>query len=152
MNCQTTLYDAFTGINQLEKSAVVNFLFEFTPNARKRHIQEAVEYALKNKPSFGGFILTAKRDSKIIAAIVANRTGMSGYNANNIFVYVTLHDQHKTQERLALDLLRKAIKHAAGDIAMHVEPGNPALKLYEKLGFQPQYLELRFSKSTPAVA
>ncbi|HAB28956.1 MAG TPA: GNAT family N-acetyltransferase, partial [Xanthomarina gelatinilytica] len=33
-----------------------------------------------------------------------------------------------------------------GDVALHVEPNNPAIKLYESLGFTNKYLEMRLKK------
>jgi ribosomal protein S18 acetylase RimI-like enzyme len=38
------------------------------------------------------------------------------------------------------------IKNTDGDIALHVEPENPALHLYKKLGFTNKYLEMRLTK------
>jgi ribosomal protein S18 acetylase RimI-like enzyme len=40
----------------------------------------------------------------------------------------------------------KAISIAEGNIALHVEPDNPAKGLYEKLGFTNKYLEMRLIK------
>lgn len=152
MDFQTTLYNAFTGISPAEKSAVVRFLYEHNSNASKKDIQEAVEYAVKHKPSFGGFIFMAHVDRKIIAVIVANKTGMEGYNPKIIFIYVTLHKSHRRRQKVVRELLKKAIRYADGDIALHVEPNNPALKLYQRLGFQSNLLELRLIKSSPAIA
>ena len=52
---QTILYDAFTGISPMEKSAVVSFLSANSANASDDDIREAVEYAVKHKPSFWRF-------------------------------------------------------------------------------------------------
>ena len=143
MSFETTLYDAFTGMNTAEKSSVVNFLCEYTE-------REAVEYAIKTKPSFGGFVLTAHKGRQLIAAVVVNRTGMEGYNPNNLFVYVTFHEDYREDETTMLQVLKKAIDLTDGDIALHVEPRNPVLKLYKKMGFEAQYLELRLNKRQPA--
>ena len=43
-------------------------------------------------------------------------------------------------------IMQKAIEIADGDIALHVEPNNPAKFLYEKLGFENKYLEMRLKK------
>jgi ribosomal protein S18 acetylase RimI-like enzyme len=42
--------------------------------------------------------------------------------------------------------MEMAIEHTQGNIALHVEPDNPARKLYEKLGFTNKYLEMRLNK------
>jgi ribosomal protein S18 acetylase RimI-like enzyme len=43
-------------------------------------------------------------------------------------------------------VITKAISIAEGNIALHVEPDNPAKGLYEKLGFTNKYLEMRLIK------
>ncbi|MDP5096315.1 MAG: GNAT family N-acetyltransferase, partial [Flavobacterium sp.] len=43
-------------------------------------------------------------------------------------------------------LMQKAIASVEGNIALHVEPNNPAKLLYEKLGFTNKYLEMRLTK------
>jgi ribosomal protein S18 acetylase RimI-like enzyme len=43
--------------------------------------------------------------------------------------------------------MKKAIESAKGNIALHVEPDNPAAHLYRKLGFTSKYLEMRLLKA-----
>lgn len=151
----TTLYNAFTGISLAEKSALVSFLYQHNKNADKQDIYEAVEYAVKLKPSFGGYVLIAKQNQQIVGAIVANRTGMQGYNPNNLFVFISFDEAYIEDETIIPYLMQKAIDYADGDIALHVEPDHPAIKLYQKLGFQSEYVELRLQKPkkpTAAVA
>lgn len=149
---ETTLYDAFTGMSPVEKSTVVRFLCEHTEGADRQQVRDAIEYAIKHKPSFGGFVLTVLQDRQIIATVVVNRTGMEGYNAKNLFVYVTFHKDYCNDEAMIHEVMRSAIKHADGEIALHIEHDNPALQLYKKLGFREQYLELRLDKTNVAVA
>ncbi len=144
---ETTLYDAFTGMNPAEKNAVINFLCEHNENTNRQEAREAVEYAIKHKPSFGGFVLTFHEGKQITAAVVVNRTGMEGYNPNNLFVYVTFHRDYRNDETIIRNVLNKAISYTDGDIALHVEPNNPALKFYKKFGFKAQYLQLHFTKA-----
>ena len=44
--------------------------------------------------------------------------------------------------------MSKTLEIAKGDVALHVEPDNPARFLYEKIGFSSKYLEMRFKKAT----
>ena len=140
---QITLYNAYTGISPLEKGALVHFLCQHAGGATTKSVEEAMDYALKRKPSFGGFIIAIREQMKIIAAIVVNRTGMDGFSPKNICVYVAIDKSHSQLEELLQQLLQKAIHHANGDLAMHVEPDHPALHLYQRMGFRAQYLELR---------
>ena len=42
--------------------------------------------------------------------------------------------------------MQMVIDETEGDIALHVEPDNPAKFLYEKFGFTKKYLEMRLKK------
>ncbi len=145
MSRQTTTFNAFTGMSQLEKKAIVDFLCTQNKNSCEA-VQEALDYALKRKPSFGGFVVVTMQRQRIIAAIVVNRTGMEGYNPENICVYVAIDKHCEQPEAVLHELMSKAIHHAQGNLAMHVEPDNPALQLYQEMGFRAKYLELRLDK------
>jgi len=43
-------------------------------------------------------------------------------------------------------MIKKVAESVRGDIALHVEPDNPARHLYEKLGYSNKYLEMRYTK------
>ena len=144
MKRQTAIYNAFTGINPSEKKAVIDFLCEHNPGTSRSCIIESIDYALKIRPSFGGYILTIREAGKIIGTVVVNNTGMEGYNPKNIFVYVNASKSKNRNGALLKDLLKKAMAFTKGDIAMHVEPDHPALAIFEKIGFKKCYLELRF--------
>lgn len=130
-----------------EKQKILDFLFthlgEFGDPLSD--IEKAMDYALKESPSFGGFILQAQEDNQIVCAIVLNQTGMKDYIPENILVYIATH-KDKRGRGYAKALLQEAIDRANGNIALHVEPDNPAKFLYEKLGFTNKYLEMRHLK------
>ena len=130
-----------------EKKVITGFLFKHLENFGDAiaDIEKAVDYALKEYNSFGGFVLTAQQDHEILGAVVVNQTGMVGYIPENILVYIAI-DKNSRGEGLGKKLMQKAIAHADGDIALHVEANNPARKLYERLGFTNPYLEMRLKK------
>src|SRR5690606_17360873 len=99
----------------------------------------------KEADSFGGFILTAVKENEVVGALIVNQTGMKGYIPENILVYIAT-DTNQRGKGIGKKLMQKAIETATGDIALHVEPDNPARKLYEKLGFTNKYLEMRLTK------
>jgi len=70
---------------------------------------------------------------------------MSGYIPENILVYIAV-DSNTRGTGVGKKLMKKAMSIAKGNIALHVEPNNPAKFLYEKLGFTNKYLEMRYEK------
>lgn len=150
MSRYVNLYDAFTGITSGEKMALVNFLHKQNPNQDPSTILDTVDYALKNKPSFGGFILTCWENSRIIAAVLLNNTGMSGNQPGHQIAYAHLCPSHQEESAILEELICRATRHARGEIGLHLKPDHPALPIFRSLGFQEQYLELRFSSPQAA--
>lgn len=130
-----------------EKQRVVDFLFHHLDafGDPKAHIAKAIDYALQIIPSAGGFVLIAKEQDTIKGAVVVNATGMGGYIPENILVYIAVH-QDQRGKGVGKQLMEKALQDAEGDVALHVEPDNPALRLYTRLGFTNKYLEMRYQK------
>lgn len=108
-------------------------------------ITRSINYALQQKPGAGGFILVARQDDSILGIVVINHTGMRGYIPENILVYIAIHQEQRGMG-FGKWLMKHALKEAKGNIALHVEPDNPARHLYEKLGFQSKYLEMRLNR------
>ncbi|MCB9033730.1 MAG: GNAT family N-acetyltransferase [Chitinophagales bacterium] len=141
---KTEIYNAVNRPTMMEKKKVVNFLFEHLDEYGdpKEDIKKAIEYATKERSSFGGFTMLLKENNTIKGAVVINQTGMDGYIPENILVYIAIHKDARGKG-LGKILLKECFKHTKGDIALHVEPDNPAKFLYEKLGFTNKYLEMR---------
>ena len=130
-----------------EEQDMVNFLFKHLDQYgdEKKDIQKAVDYALQRNGKPGGMLLTAKDGNKITGVVVVNRTGMDGFIPENILVYIATHNEYRGQG-IGKTLMQMVIENAKGNIALHVEPNNPAKGLYEKLGFTNKYLEMRLIK------
>ncbi len=128
--------------------AVIQFLFEQLEayGDPKPDIEKAVAYALKEWESFGGFVLVGYEKEEIVGAVVVNKTGMKDYIPENILVYIATH-KNRRGKGLGKQLMQKALDTAEGGVALHVEPENPARKLYEGLGFTSKYLEMRYFKA-----
>lgn len=112
------LYDAYTGISFSKKNAIVQFLQKHLESSwvKEAAILKAVEYATKEIPSFGGFVLTAEENQEIVAALIVNKTGLSGLMPEYIAVLQATKSIAKGKV-IARKLEEKAITLAQGDIA-----------------------------------
>ncbi|MCH7400706.1 GNAT family N-acetyltransferase [Belliella kenyensis] len=131
----------------LQKKEVADFLFAHLEQYGDpvKDIMKCLDYALDQAVDKGGFAVLARENDQIVGAVVVNKTGMSGYIPENILVYIAV-DASQRGKGVGKKLMKTAIDMANGDIALHVEPDNPAKKLYESLGFTNKYLEMRLKK------
>ncbi len=145
---ETKIFNVTNKPDLQEKQQIVDFLFEHLDHYGdpKDDIMKAVDYALKVSPSFGGFIVVSYDNTTITGAVVVNQTGMKDYIPENILVYIATHRDHRGKG-LGKHLMGQTIELANGNIALHVEPDNPAKFLYEKVGFTNKYLEMRLIKN-----
>lgn len=148
MNYHTQVFNAVQKPDINEKSKIVDFLFDHLDQFgdKKEDILKAIDFSVKDSASFGGFTLMATDGENVVGAVVVNQTGMQGYIPENILVYIAVHRDLRGQG-VGKVLMTEAINLAKGDIALHVEPDNPARHLYQKLGFDNKYLEMRLKKS-----
>ena len=105
-------------------------------------IYKCLDYALSKYPHQGGFAVLAKERDELLGALVMCKTGMEGFIPENLLVYIAVHRDYRG-EGIGKTLIDKALTFAKGDIALHVSANNPAIKLYESMGFQQKYTEMR---------
>ncbi|MDR7129243.1 ribosomal protein S18 acetylase RimI-like enzyme [Algoriphagus sp. 4150] len=131
----------------LQKNEIADFLFVHLGEYGdpKEDIMKCLDYALDQSLHAGGFVVMARENAKLLGVLVMNKTGMSGYIPENILVYIAV-DASQRGKGIGGKLMDMAIKMANGSIALHVEPDNPARKLYERIGFTNKYLEMRLTK------
>ena len=142
------ILDSFTGPHlDFTNNRIARFLYEHLDEFGddEAHILKAIEYAFAKQEGKGGRVLVALNQNEIVGAVVLNDTNMGGYIPEHILVYIATHREYRGQG-LGSQLMDKAIHHSPGAIALHVEPDNPARKLYEKKGFTNKYLEMRLSR------
>jgi ribosomal protein S18 acetylase RimI-like enzyme len=144
---KTKIYNYYNKPTDAERETIVGFLFEHLDQFgdAKEDIEKAVQYALRQSNSFGGFVLQALEKEETISAVVVNQTGMKGYIPENILVYIATHKDMRGKG-IGKQMMLKSIEIADGNLALHVEPDNPARFLYEKIGFTNKYLEMRYIK------
>ncbi len=127
---------------------VVDFLFTALEQYgdAKHHIQACMDYVYSVEAGRGGAVFVAYQKRNLVGAVIVNRTGMSGFIPENILVYIAV-DPSTRGLGLGKKLMDLAIEQTPGDIALHVEPDNPARRLYERLGFTSKYIEMRLHKT-----
>ena len=91
----------------------------------------------------GGFIVLAQEYNEIAGVAVVNKTQMSKYVPPYLLVYIAVDRKHRGKG-VGKRIMQKVIENTNDGIALHVEPNNPAKKLYEKLGFKTKYIEMRY--------
>lgn len=107
-------------------------------------ITSGIEYALNNSGGLGGFVLIALNDKNIVGALVMLKTNMKGYIPENLLLYVAVHESFRGRG-LGTQLITRAFSLCKGKVKLHVEHDNPAMKLYERIGFVSKYAEMRYS-------
>ncbi len=129
------------------RNEIADFLFEHLDQFgdEKEAILKSIAYAYGDRPGQDGVVLVAHSDGAIMGAVVINDTNMEGYIPEHILVYIAVHKDARGQG-LGKALMERIIKATRGDIALHVEPENPAKHLYAKYGFTNKYLEMRLNK------
>ncbi|MCO5252164.1 MAG: GNAT family N-acetyltransferase [Candidatus Kapabacteria bacterium] len=144
---ETKLFNSEMKPSVAEKQEIVDFLFHNLDQFgdKKVDIEKAINYAIKESLSPGGFVMVSREGTEMSCAVVVNETGMEGYIPENILVYIATH-KNMRGKGVGKKLMTEAINAAKGNIALHVEPENPARYLYEKLGFTSKYLEMRLIK------
>ena len=132
MKFHTQVFNAVQKPDINEKSKIVDFLFDHLDQFgdKKEDILKAIDFSVKDSVSFGGFTLMATDGENVVGAVVVNQTGMQGYIPENILVYIAVHRDLRGQG-IGKVLMTEAINLAKGDIALHVEPDNPARHLYQ---------------------
>jgi ribosomal-protein-alanine N-acetyltransferase len=103
-------------------------------------IQEALNYALKSPQ--GGAVFFGEENGELVSTAVVNRTGMAKYIPENILVYLAVSPPYRNRG-YGRELCAAVLEAFPGDFALHVEYENPAVRLYQRLGFQSKYAEMR---------
>ncbi len=143
----TVIEDDNNGAPVFSRQQVSDFLYKHLDEYgdTKEAILACIAYAYGDKPGQDGFILIAHEEDEILGVVIINKTNMSGYIPENILVYIAVHKKTRGQG-VGKELMERIIDLTEGDIALHVEPDNPAKYLYEKFGFTNKYLEMRLQK------
>lgn len=142
---QFAIYNPSNQPDSAASQELIDFLYEQLGEFgdSKADIARCLDFALGNlKRESSGFALVYHDKAEILGATIVNETGMAGYIPENILVYIAVN-KNQRGKGIGKVVMNKAAETARGDIALHVEPDNPARYLYEKLGYTNNYLEMR---------
>ena len=131
-----------------DRGEFVEFLYEHLDRFRdnKIAINRAIDYAFSDSEGKGGFLLSAYYQDKLVGELLMISTGMKAFIPENILVYVAV-DSHYRGKGFGKAIIKESSKHCTGDIKLHVEYDNPAKRLYERIGFETKYAEMRYIRS-----
>jgi ribosomal protein S18 acetylase RimI-like enzyme len=126
------------------KEAVVDFLhYKMKPYEDSiEDVERAIDYVLYGR---GGFIMLTRFNGQMAGVLVMLNTGMKGYIPENILLLVSV-DPELRGNGIGERLIQRCVTMCEGDVKLHVEYDNPAIRLYERLGFTTKYAEMRCHK------
>ncbi|MDD4149814.1 MAG: GNAT family N-acetyltransferase [Bacteroidales bacterium] len=132
----------FKNINHAQ---CINFLHNHLDRFRdnKEDISKCIDYVMQKDCGKGGYLLLAYYEEELAGILVMTNTGMSGFIPENILVYIAV-DAKFRGKGIGRKIIEKAISITEGNIKLHVEYDNPAKRLYERIGFNTKYAEMRF--------
>ncbi len=132
---------------EFSRDNIADFLFEHLDKYRdeRKHILACISYAYGDKACQDGFVLVGHENGTIVGTVIINHTKMSGFIPEHLLVYIAVHSNYRGRG-IGKQIMEHVIEETEGDIALHVEPNNPAKHLYEKFGFTNKYLEMRLKK------
>ncbi|HYW36237.1 MAG TPA: GNAT family N-acetyltransferase [Balneolaceae bacterium] len=111
----------------------------------KEAIEKCISFAYGDEHGQDGFIVIAHEDDDIAGIVIINDTNMSLYIPEHFLVYIAVNKKYR-RRGIGQKMIEIVNENTEGDIALHVEPDNPAKELYEKMGFTNKYLEMRLTK------
>jgi len=107
-------------------------------------VHRGIDYAFSAESGKGGFVVLAGCDCRLVGALVMLHTGMGGYVPEHLLLFVGVEPEQRGRGIGRL-LIEAGLARCPGSVKLHVEPDNPALRLYERVGFTNKYLEMRHS-------
>ena len=139
-----TVFDAFTGISPFEKLGVIKFL-ESSSNQSKEQLQQSVDYAVKDCPSFGGYILSANNEKEPIGVAVINKTGIPSAGCKNLLVQFSIAPEFQTADFI-IHFFKRIVELTNKDISLQLNASDPNIHLLESIGFKAHKVEYRFEE------
>jgi GNAT superfamily N-acetyltransferase len=106
-------------------------------------VERGLRFALDPERPGGGFAGLARLAGALVGGVVFLRTGMRGYVPENMLLFAAV-DPELRGRGLGRALIERALARCKGAVKLHVEYDNPARRLYERIGFESKYAEMRY--------
>ncbi len=111
----------------------------------REEVAAGIKKSLTPDDMNSGFVVIAGEDEKPLGAVVMLTTGMTGFVPENLLLYIAVSPDAR-RRGVGKKMFRKVAEHTEGDIKLHVEHDNPAVKFYESMGMTSKYREMRYKK------
>lgn len=138
---------AFENVSTLLMNKLITFIHKHQVGSGDdiHTVFKSVDYALSPYKYQGGFVLMAEKNMQLLGAIVVNRTNMEGYVPGNLLTHLAINPLNTIRD-VDKKLIKKAVELCISDLAFHVSIDSPLVHLFEEVGFQKNYFEMRLKK------
>lgn len=118
----TKLYNSFPRISYQKKITLINFIHDYQEGTTLNipTITHLMDYALKEISSFGGFVVTEEKETKLLGIMIVNNTGMEGYMPKNLIVasaFLPTSGKEGSKKRI----LQKIMHTTRGEAALFIK-------------------------------
>jgi GNAT superfamily N-acetyltransferase len=113
-------------------------------------IDKAFDYCFSKSDGKGGFLVLMSDNpvgdnEQLAGALLMLRTDMDGYVPGHLLLMVSVMPDRRGQG-VGRRIIERALEECSGDVKLHVDYENPARRLYERLGFESKYAEMRLKR------
>jgi [ribosomal protein S18]-alanine N-acetyltransferase len=106
-------------------------------------IKSALSIVFDDGDTPGGFVILATQGEELLGVSVIHHTPWSGYVPENMLLYIGVRPECRSQG-IGRALIDDTLANCEGSVKLHVEYDNPAMRLYERVGFTSKYAEMRY--------
>jgi [ribosomal protein S18]-alanine N-acetyltransferase len=105
-------------------------------------VVKALNYVFGAAPGQGGFLVLAREQGRRAGALLMLDLALGGFVADHLLLFVSVEPEQRGRG-LGRRIIECALGQCPGTVKLHVDFENPAGRLYERLGFEKKYYEMR---------
>ncbi len=129
---------------------IIRFLHSNSKGASsksKEDVRKSIEYAMKERPSLGGYITVIRNGSKMWGVSILNKTGLEGIMPDYILSHMAVEPTCTDKAHCEQLLMKKTLELCNGNVAFLVQANDPMVEACMEQGFEYRRLELVFSQA-----